>query len=87
MPSRSNYICVACEFEMRPEKNAIFVEEHSGFDGRYKIWHADLWKCPNCGFELIAGFGKDALAEHFETEKYEILLTRVTHHIRETLTN
>lgn len=23
----------------------------------YKLWAADLWECPDCGHELIAGWG------------------------------
>lgn len=83
MPSLSNYICVKCEKEMRPKKNGIWVEEHSGYDNPYKIWRADLWYCPNCNTEIISGFGFNEVSEHFETDEYDKLKEKVTHHIRE----
>lgn len=85
MPSKSNYICVECELEMRPLKNGVFAEEHCDYDKPYKIWHCDLWQCPKCGRQILAGFGLDPVAEHFDKEKYEKFLPLITHHIRETI--
>jgi hypothetical protein len=32
-------------------------------DGRpYKVWQADLLECPDCGFQIITGFGQQPLA-------------------------
>ena len=84
MPSKGNYVCVKCEIELRPEKNGVYVEEHRGHNQPYKIWHADLLACPICDFQIITGFGRNRLAEHYETEKYEKLLPRVNFHIRGT---
>ena len=61
----SHYICVKCQKQMRPEKNGVFVLEKADF-GPYQIWHADLWKCPQCEVEIIAGFGARPYAEHYE---------------------
>jgi len=67
---------------MSPEKNGVMVEEHRGQNEPYKIWNADLWKCPKCGFELIAGFGSRPIVEHFH-EAYKDFQKKVTHHIKE----
>jgi hypothetical protein len=34
----------------------------------YKVWHGDLWECPNCEHQLIEGVGKEPVAEHFDEE-------------------
>jgi hypothetical protein len=66
MPSRSNYVCVSCELEMRMERSGVVVEEHTD-DGRpYKIWSADLWRCPGCDVRLILGFATNPLHHHFD---------------------
>jgi len=43
------------------------VCEYANF-GPYKIWYADLWKCPNCKNEIIVGFGWNPVAEHFQND-------------------
>ena len=43
------------------------VCEYANF-GPYKIWYADLWKCPNCKNEIIVGFGCAPVAEHFQKD-------------------
>jgi hypothetical protein len=32
----------------------------------YKIWHADLWVCPQCLHQIVSGYGSEALLEHFQ---------------------
>ena len=58
-------VCVGCEVEMKPEKNGVGVLDMAEF-GPYKIWDADLYKCPECGCEVIVGFAHFAIAEHHE---------------------
>jgi len=31
-----------------------------------EVWYADLWRCPKCDHETVAGFGNGPLKEHFE---------------------
>ena len=59
-------ICVKCEIEIRPEKNGVFLFEWAFEIGLYKIWHADLWKCPLCKMEVIHGFASHPIAEHWQ---------------------
>lgn len=45
-----------CGHQMRPETNGIQLLELTGSepkDGKpYRIWRADLMKCPDCGNEI-----------------------------------
>lgn len=53
---------------MRVKKNGVTVEEVTE-DGRpYKLWDADLLECVECGCEMIAGFGRGPLAEHYQPD-------------------
>lgn len=48
--------CVKCKCEFHPEKNGVILEIYGA------LWHADLWKCPSCGMEIIAGYGFKPMA-------------------------
>ncbi len=61
-----NPVCRKCEVELKPEKNGVWLEDLASF-GSYKLWQADLWKCPICGIEIVIGFGEKA-KEHFEED-------------------
>ena len=50
-------VCVTCQTELKPFCNETLVVEMASF-GPYKVWNADTWKCPGCGFEIVAGFGQ-----------------------------
>ena len=67
-------VCVKCECEMRPEQNGVglldyFNPSDSDTPQPYRIWDADLWKCPKCGFEIVTGFGQRPIAEHYQQNK------------------
>ena len=64
--------CVACQCELRRHATGIFFVEMTNF-GPYKLWHADLWKCPGCGYEAVHGFGDRPLREHYEPDFKEFL--------------
>jgi hypothetical protein len=34
----------------------------------YKLWMADLWSCPECGFEIICGTGASPISEHYSPD-------------------
>ena len=75
MPTASNVLCRCGRF-MRPEKNGVTVEERLE-DGRpYKLWDADLWSCPECGNEVIAGFGAQPIVEHYQQPDYDMTRKR-----------
>ena len=58
-------VCVKCEVDMRPEMNGVGLLDMADY-GPVKVWDADLWKCPKCGIEVVAGFGSNAIVHHFE---------------------
>jgi len=64
--------CVDCECDFKPEKNGVYLLEMADF-GPYKLWNADLWKCPSCGREIISGYGKTPVASHHEEDFYTLL--------------
>jgi len=66
-------ICVKCQVEMRPETNGVglldMFEEPTGSRTKYspyKLWDADLYKCPTCGHEIVTGFGQNPISEHYQ---------------------
>ena len=54
-------VCVKCNREMKPERNGVGCLDMTDFSP-YAVWDSDLWKCPTCGYEILVGFGKDAIA-------------------------
>ncbi len=53
----SKYVCVECESLYRIKKNGIeAIMMLNGVEN--EIWSADLWECPKCKRQLIAGFAK-----------------------------
>lgn len=65
MPTASNVLC-GCGRFMRPKQNSVTVEELFEDGSPYKLWDADLWECPNCKAEVITGFGRGPIAEHWQ---------------------
>lgn len=60
-------ICVKCQVEFKPEKNGVYVVEMMMKNTKvYKLWRADLLKCPVCGFLIVAGFAQYPMMEHFQ---------------------
>ena len=63
----SKVICVKCNRQMRPEHNGeIVLENHSDYTTPYKLWMADLYKCPVCGIQVVTGFASNPRAEHYQ---------------------
>jgi DNA-directed RNA polymerase subunit RPC12/RpoP len=76
------YACVPCQTYLRPRKNDIYVlETMSDPERPYKVWNADLWECPDCGHQVILGYGMHEVAEHFEPD-FQDYLQMVTHTIK-----
>jgi len=66
--------CVDCKTSYLPFKNDIVVLET--MDNKmqpYKLWCADLLKCPDCGSRIITGFGKKEISEHYKPDFYKLL--------------
>jgi hypothetical protein len=65
MPTASNLLC-GCGRFLRVQQNSVTVEELTEAGDPYRLWDADLWVCDDCGVELIAGFGRAPIAEHWQ---------------------
>jgi len=76
----AGYACVPCQTYLRPRKNEIVVLETDDKHRPYKIWLADLWECPDCGHQVILGYGLHHISEHYEPD-FDRYLKRVTHTI------
>ena len=60
-------VCVNCEVELKPEHNGVIVAEMMNHNTKiYKLWEADLWKCPDCGLKVVLGFASMPFMEHHE---------------------
>ena len=58
-------ICVDCEVEVMPEEIGVVVAEMFLNNTKiYKLWNADLLKCPMCGRKIVDGFGAEPFAIH-----------------------
>ena len=64
-PTHGGVVC-QCGRIMRVLKNSVTVEELMDDGASYRLWDADLFRCPDCGVEIITGFGKGPMAEHYE---------------------
>lgn len=64
-PTASQYLC-GCGRFMRPKKNSVTVEELMEDGAPYRLWDADLWECPECETQIIAGFAQEPFAEHYQ---------------------
>jgi hypothetical protein len=51
---------------MSAKKIGVTVEEQLENGSPYKLWVADLWICEECGVEIVAGFGAQPIAEHWQ---------------------
>ena len=60
-------VCPKCHVELYPERNGVGVLDMADF-GPYALWDSDLWKCPECGIEVIGGFGSNPLSAHYEED-------------------
>lgn len=58
-------VCVPCEVEMRVETVGVAILEMASF-GPYRLWMADLMKCPHCGHEAVTRFANGPFTEHFQ---------------------
>ena len=56
-----NPLCVSCGVRFKPEKNGVYVKVIKSNGMLYYVAQGDKWKCPKCGFEIITGYGSDAI--------------------------
>ena len=70
--TNNRIVCVSCSrrtgkvVRFHPERNGVFIPY--GFDD---IRHADLFKCDECGAEIVGGFGEPFTPEPEFLEKIQ----------------
>ena len=61
-------VCVKCEIEFKPHDCGIYVAELFQKESKiYRLWMADIHKCPGCGIEIVTGYAAHA-TQHFEQD-------------------
>ncbi len=65
MPTAGSLLC-GCGRFLRVKQNSVTVEELTEDGQPYKLWDADLWACADCGIEVVTGFAREPLAEHYQ---------------------
>ena len=71
--------CVKCQIGMRNiEGNVPCFEMFLNPPQPYKIYLADKYRCPICGYEILTGYGA-ALVEHYMVDFQDTLLRLEDH--------
>ena len=71
-------VCVKCKRGMAVSRVGVTVVElyHAGY---YKVWPADVAKCPICGIEVTVGYpSKPILEAHHGQDKIQKHLDRLS---------
>ena len=58
--------CASCQTYYAARQNGVYVLETMDDGTPYKVWQADLYECPSCGHQLVAGYAGQALAVKHE---------------------
>lgn len=87
-------VCVPCQRFFRPKRNGTGVLENAPkVNGApagttapdqwrpYKLWDADMYECEGCGAQIVVGFGREPMAEHFQTERFAKRLAAKGDHV------
>ncbi len=74
-------VCVPCQRFFRMVKSGFYFTEGMPIVGRpepgtadsecwgpYKLWVGDKWRCEGCGAEILSGFGREPLNEHYKPD-------------------
>jgi len=71
--------CVQCQTYLATRKTGVTVLETFEDRRPYKVWQADLLECPDCGFQVVKGFGMQPIAichqPDFEKELQRVEIT------------
>ena len=62
-------VCVKCEVVMRMGPMGVYVIELFQGVKICRIWSADVYECPKCGFQIIGGWGNKPLANNFDDKR------------------
>lgn len=63
-------ICTDCGRDFQVDKTGVLIKElFMGDKEVYRIWNADLLRCPGCNIMIISRFADNPAAEHWDKEK------------------
>lgn len=70
-------VCVKCQVNLRVERNGVLVRLWSE-----AVAFGDLYQCPRCDFQVVAGFGKQIDSHEVNYEAYAARLgeSRIVDH-------
>ena len=70
-------VCVNCRTQFRIKKNGILtVDMFQDPPEPYEAYEGDMWECPGCKTQVIAGFGTVPIAVHFEPHEMQVCISR-----------
>jgi hypothetical protein len=58
---------------MRPKQTGVSVESMSTY-GSYQLLMGDLYFCPDCDRQVVAGFGREPIASNHEANYQQTVL-------------
>ena len=56
-------VCWTCSREMKVNQIGVAVLELDAEGRRYKLWRADILKCPKCGHEVVCRFADRPISQ------------------------
>ena len=79
-------VCVKCQRFYRMKKSGFYFIEAMPIENKalpgtqepekwtpYKVWAGDKWQCEGCGHELLSGFGREAIVEHYQSDFQQVV--------------
>ena len=68
-------LCTDCGRDFKIDKAGVLVKElFQGDKEVYRIWAADLLRCPGCNIMVISRFADRPIAEHIDKDKMAAVL-------------
>ncbi len=80
-------VCVPCQRFFRMKKSGFYFIEGMPVPGvrqaepgtatpeqwqPYKVWTGDLWECQGCRAQIVSGFGREPITEHYKADFQEL---------------
>jgi hypothetical protein len=73
--TRHTKLCVKCQIELRCKTNGILLVEMATY-GPVTARDADLWHCPECGFEVVVGLADNHRFAHWSCDMDAAILAQ-----------
>jgi NMD protein affecting ribosome stability and mRNA decay len=70
-------LCTDCGRDFKCEKAGVLIKElFMGDKEVYRVWNADLLRCPGCNIMIISRFADNPAAEHWNKETMTAVLQK-----------